>query len=354
MLHTGIARTTGRHVQALRRESENRTGPMVGKAHDPRDWKWSSAEAQGASPLVEWSRMLSSRIAEMAVESDLGPDFDAAWTRYGLGPLELNFLTCKPQSVSRSPEMVARDRAPFFELLYARHGLINVRHGEFRSTVPEGGFLILDDQLEYELHFPEGSNCLTVRMPEPWLTPWVSAPQEAIGRPLGVDQPWARPLAGLLTAIADAGLDTAALPRTVVADQIGAMCALLAEAGTAESKGRNDGLLRRIRAAIRDLHADPMIDPAVIAAELGISRRHLHRVLAAHGTTFGATLNGIRLSRAELLLSDPRNQGKPIGTIAWDVGYEDQGHFARLFRARRGVSPTQFRAALSLEPRRLS
>ncbi|WP_167383143.1 helix-turn-helix transcriptional regulator [Sphingobium xenophagum] len=290
--------------------------------------------------------MLSSQIAEMAVESELGANFDAAWTRYGLGPLELNFLSCKPQTVSRSPEMVARDRAPFFELLYARSGLINVSHGRFRSSVPEGAFVILNDQLEYGLDFPEGSNCLTVRMPEPWLTPWIASPHDVIGRPLGVDQPWARPLAGLLTAIADAGLESAALPRAVVADQIGAMCALLAEAGSAEDIGRNDGLTKRIRAAIRERHADTAIDPSIIADELGISRRHLHRVLAGNSTTFGALLNAIRLSRAELLLSDPRNGDMSIGTIAWEVGYEDQGHFARLFKKRRGVTASQFRAAL--------
>src|SRR5213075_3148404 len=69
---------------------------------------------------------------------------------------------------------------------------------------------------------------LTAHMPEDWLRKWVPDPNPLVGKPLGVGGAWSLPLQGLLTAFADAGLETAPLPRFVLADQLGAMCALVA------------------------------------------------------------------------------------------------------------------------------
>src|SRR3546814_12329359 len=100
----------------------------------------------------------------MAVSSNVDESFSASWNRFGLGPLELNFLRCSQQSVSRSPETIARESAPYFELLFARSGSIDVRHGGGHSFVPPGGFVLLNHQLSYDHDFPARRDCLTVRM----------------------------------------------------------------------------------------------------------------------------------------------------------------------------------------------
>lgn len=310
---------------------------------DCRDWTWASRGGRSASPISEWTKLLSREIAEMTVESDVGPVFSAAWTRYGLGPLELNFLSCSRQTVSRSPEMVAMRQAPYFELLYARRGAIRATHGGVRSTVPQGGFIILNDQLAYELDFPDGSDCLTVRMPDDWACQWLPDIHSSVGEPIGVYNPWGRPLAGLLTAIADSGLETASLSREVIADQIGAMGSLLSSSSMVERSKTERGLCRRIRDAVRDRHDDPEISPELIAKELQISVRHLHRVLARSGISFGRFLNSVRISAAESLLLSTHTNHLQIGEIAWRVGYADQSHFARIFRDTHGCSPSDFR-----------
>lgn len=310
---------------------------------DCRDWTWASRGGRTASPIAEWATLLSREIAEMAVQSDVGPVFSAAWTRYGVGPLELNFLSCSRQTVSRSPEMVAKRQAPYFELLYARRGAIRATHGGVRSTVPQGGFIILNDQLAYELDFPDGSDCLTVRMPEDWADQWIPDVHCNVGEPIGVYNPWGRPLAGLLTAIADSGLETASLTREVIADQIGAMGSLLASSAMVERNKTERGLCRRIRDAVRDRHDDPDISPDLIAKELQISTRHLHRVLARSGTSFGRFLNSVRISAAESLLMSSHTSHLQIGEIAWRVGFVDQSHFARIFREAQGCSPSDFK-----------
>jgi AraC-like DNA-binding protein len=239
--------------------------------------------------------------------------------------------------------MVAKHQTPYFELLYARRGGIRATHGGVRSTVPQGGFVILNDQLAYELDFPDGSDCLTVRMPEAWAMQWLPDIRRNVGEPVGVYNPWGRPLAGLLTAIADSGLETAALTREVLADQIGAMGSLLASSAMDERRKTERGLVRRICDAVRDRHDDPDISPGLIANELQISTRHLHRVLARSGTSFGSFLNSVRVSAAESLLISSHTRHLQVGEIAWRVGFVDQSHFARIFRAAQGCSPSEFK-----------
>lgn len=310
---------------------------------DVRDWTWSSRPAPGRSPVSEWAARISRDIAEMAIESEVGPQFSARWTRYGLGPVELNFLRCSAQTATRTREMIARDGLPNFELLFVRSGPMRFRHGDRSGVVPPGTFVLLDDQLAYDLDFPKGSDCLTVRMPETWLLDWLPATHGLIGRTLGLQSPWGRPLAGLLTAIADGGLDSAMLPRVAIADQLGAMAGMLATDAMAGDRANRRGLEDRAMDILNALHADPDLNPARVAGELSISVRHLHRVLAQAGASFGRRLNMVRLAAAESLLASREGQGLSVGEIAWRVGYADQSHFARLFRASHGCAPTCFR-----------
>ena len=317
---------------------------MAGTAQtDPRDWNWSTKVTAREARVREWASLLSQEIAEMAVSSDAERQFSASWTRYGLGPLELNFLKCSRQVVSRSPEMVARDTMPFFELLFARMGSIAVRHGESRSIVPQGCFVLLDDQIAYDLDFPEGSDCLTVRMPEQWLSSWTPCMHEVVGLPLGLRSPWGRPLAGLLTAVADSGLAQMVLSRNSLSDQLGSMVALLADSSSHDLPPLLSGISSRARDIISAMCGDRDLDPARVARELSISVRHLHRSLARSGTSFGRVLNTMRIAAARNLLLSQEGRNMSIGEIAWHVGYSDQSHFARLFKQAHGCSPSQYR-----------
>ncbi|MDB5697256.1 MAG: hypothetical protein JWN69_60, partial [Alphaproteobacteria bacterium] len=244
---------------------------MKPAAHsDERDWSWSTKSAAAEDRVRQWAAVLSREIAEMAVSSDLEKQFTASWDRYGLGPLELNFLSCSRQTVSRSPEMITRDLVPYFELLFARQGAIDVSHGGARSVVPPGGFVLLDDRLCYDLEFPDGSDCLTVRMPEAWLDDWSPNARGLIGQPLGLRSPWGRPLAGLLTAVADNGLATTILSRSTLADQLGSMVEMLASTAQLQPADRtNTG--RRALDVITMMCTDAELDPARVAREMCIS-----------------------------------------------------------------------------------
>lgn len=79
-----------------------------------------------------------------------------------------------------------------------------------------------------------------------------------------------------------------------------------------------------------------------IADELGLDRSYLHRLFkAATGSSPQEYLLDLRIRKACSLLE---KTDLSVAIIALSVGYEDTLYFSRLFKRKKGVSPTQYRA----------
>lgn len=77
-----------------------------------------------------------------------------------------------------------------------------------------------------------------------------------------------------------------------------------------------------------------------IAAELGLSRRTLHRHLAAENLTFQELLDLYRQEQAVQML---QSGNCSMGEIAYVLGYKEQSSFNRAFRRWTGTSPSAWR-----------
>jgi AraC family transcriptional regulator of adaptative response / methylphosphotriester-DNA alkyltransferase methyltransferase len=80
-----------------------------------------------------------------------------------------------------------------------------------------------------------------------------------------------------------------------------------------------------------------------LARRLASSRRQLQRAYAEIGrTTFREHLTAIRMDRAADLLAA---NSLTVREVAHRVGYRQPAQFAKAFRRRLGVAPSDFRAA---------
>jgi AraC-like DNA-binding protein len=78
-----------------------------------------------------------------------------------------------------------------------------------------------------------------------------------------------------------------------------------------------------------------------IASELAMSTSHMYRVFnAALGMSPNRWIRSIRIEQARRRLVESRDR---VGEIARQVGYADQFHFSKDFRALTGSSPREFR-----------
>ncbi|RZI79994.1 MAG: AraC family transcriptional regulator, partial [Pseudomonas sp.] len=79
---------------------------------------------------------------------------------------------------------------------------------------------------------------------------------------------------------------------------------------------------------------------ASLAAQAGLGRYQLIRAFqAATGLTPHAYLLNARVNRARQCL----RQGLPLADVAYKLGFADQSHFQRVFKAHAGTTPGRYR-----------
>lgn len=307
-----------------------------------RDDRWTSQGLSDAAALTAWNDVMSSSVAEMCIDTNQTEIFRAEWTRFGLGPIDINNFRTAEQTISRSLSMARRSSEEVYALSYMQQGTAAVRHAGIDLHVPEGNFVLVSHASPYSFQFPQGAVALTAHMPSSWLRRWVPQPEMMLARTYDVCQ-WGSALAAMLSTIDQNGLVNAALSRSCIADQLGSFLALMnGDASTSETLHQSKMFQRAIQ-IMRDRFDDPELSPATLATELGISKRYVHKIFAGNNSTFGAELLELRLCRAAEMLTDPRYRSYRISDVAYACGFSDSSHFARRFRDKFGTAPLQLR-----------
>jgi AraC-like DNA-binding protein len=90
--------------------------------------------------------------------------------------------------------------------------------------------------------------------------------------------------------------------------------------------------------------SDPGLDAAQVAEVLGISVRHLARVFESTGRSPLRHIVERRLVAAHEEITVAGARQTTIADLAYRWGFSSQAHFARLFRARFGMTPSEARA----------
>jgi AraC-like DNA-binding protein len=135
---------------------------------------------------------------------------------------------------------------------------------------------------------------------------------------------------------------------TAVAQRIAALLNVLVQgyAGPAAPDMR----LLRAESFIAEHHADSDLDAGAVARSLAISVRHLDRLFEAHGCTATQWIWKTRLDVARRMLSSDDHSSSNIGDVALQCGFATQAHFARVFKAAHGMTPSEYRLAHAGRP----
>ena len=87
----------------------------------------------------------------------------------------------------------------------------------------------------------------------------------------------------------------------------------------------------------------PELSPRLVAEHFGLSVRTVHLRFQKIEQTFGQWLLEARLDACSRALRDPLQQTRHISQIAYGCGFNDLSYFNKTFRARFGMSPSQWR-----------
>lgn len=267
--------------------------------------------------------------------------------KYQFGPMFLHYGGLSPCDLRpRFSEFPAGD-APYCTLLFVRRGGADFFAENKSAKIQEGGGALLSEGFELNLRCEVDMEGMVVHLNKEFIRDWVASPPDNGFQFFSMDGGWGRALQAYLYAMSVKDLAHLPLSPEAVASQLGGMLALASGGqveGVASTHGRS--LLRRMRDVMRDLYRNEDLSPAVVAAEIGISRRYLHGLFATAGSSFGAELMEMRLQAAKGALLNRHHAGKTVAEIAFHVGFKNSSHFTRVFRQRFGLPPRAFREGM--------
>jgi AraC-like DNA-binding protein len=98
-----------------------------------------------------------------------------------------------------------------------------------------------------------------------------------------------------------------------------------------------------LKATIERLLIEPGLKPERVAAETGISVRYANALLSEENSSIERYIAERRLERCRSALEDSAQAHRSIGEIAFKWGFSDLSHFGRRFKARYGLTPTDYK-----------
>lgn len=228
-------------------------------------------------------------------------------------------------------------------LYYINEGAAEIIIGKQSLYVRRGQYIVINHACAYNMLFPEPGVVTWAVLPRRWLSEFIPTPDDMVFRP-PPSPAWGQALAALLDAVGPESLHQLPPLPASLPQQVASLLALAFFRPTGTPlKSSREMTLRRLRQDMRDRLYDHNLDPAAFAVQEGISKRTLHALFAAAGTSFRSELITMRLCRARDLLEDPRFAAKNVAEIALLAGFANTSHFCRRFREMFGRSPAAYR-----------
>jgi AraC-like DNA-binding protein len=106
---------------------------------------------------------------------------------------------------------------------------------------------------------------------------------------------------------------------------------------------RGHATVQRAKAYVETHLGEPSLDPAGLAAAMGVSLRRLQELFHARGRCVSEWIWERRLATAAERLADPAWAHVAIGAVSYHCGFASQAHFSRRFREQFGLPPSEFR-----------
>jgi AraC family transcriptional activator of tynA and feaB len=304
---------------------------------------WSTEHLQPGMALSYWRDVICENLLQMHIQSAQEGSFFGHIEKHAFGPIKANFISVSEQKVWRERTAACNAKDHLFHLIHVRKGVQLIEQYGRSLKVEAGDCLLIDCLAGFEFDFPMGVEALVLEIRRDWLRGWLPAPEDAAARLIDGRSGWGATLASALGNVTPTTVGAWGLPPTVMAEQIVSLLALATAHDDPSPTTHKRALLRRVKESIRERCHESDLDPARVAAALGLSRRYVHLLFASAGTTFTEELYACRLNRAQRLLSDKRFDGLGIAEIAWNCGFSEPSHFARRFRERFGSPPSAYR-----------
>jgi AraC family transcriptional activator of tynA and feaB len=301
-----------------------------------------------------WQQVVADAFTPVALQradAEAGNGFRSTVQARRLGDLTLSWLTSEAQTVARTHDLIRGRRSGHYFLNLVLRGCGSaVQDGRAATALP-GQFLVVDGDRPFTLDFGCTFDDICLMIPKEMLDSHLAAPEQCTAVTVDGDSASGALVLGVLRALRSQRTAPTHREAAGITEHIVPLVSLaLSEATMHTAPSPRVTLLQAVLDEIDTHFADPGLSPHEVARRVSISVSYLTKLLASRGTTFGHLLQQRRLDHAWGTLAPECPAASTITSVALASGFRDSAHFARSFRARFGITPSQRRAGQPAVP----
>lgn len=313
----------------------------------PKIVRVSTNDVAPSERLSYGSWLVSSALTPSAISAESPQNYELELTALELPSIAIVAQRGSPQHAIRARSEIRRTIQHCFNLVLVLGGTWQVVHAK-RSRFGPGDLIFYDSRDPLDCDLLSSWSDINLQLSEQFVRKWLPNPAWLGSHHIARDSRWGRVLASYVAQLSPEFVVQAPLPQSVLLDQLGALLALTAtelSGGHASATPVERSLHDRVHDLIKQRCTETSLQAADIASSLGISRRTLHRVLAACGETFGAVLIRTRVELASRMLQSPLFDRITTAEIGRRAGFSDASHFAKVIHGHMGQTPLQIQRA---------
>jgi len=307
---------------------------------------YSTQDVHPRERLSYWLEMATRGYVEHSFRAEDPNTFHGSVEISSLPGIGLSKFTASPAHVRRSNRNAARADSGDVLVTMQCTGEAFITQDGNDALIRGRAMFLVDPLRPFEITLRARSTHIVAKVPRAMLEARVGNIAALTAKPITTSTGIGTLAMGFLELVPDQAQSLDNVSGLKIADQVMDLLALAFsnEGGLnpALSSPRSIALVR-LKATIERLLIEPGLKPERVAGETGISVRYANALLAEEHTSIERYIAERRLERCRSALEDAAQSHRSIGEIAYKWGFSDLSPFGRRFKARYGLTPTDYR-----------
>ncbi|WP_331724416.1 helix-turn-helix domain-containing protein (plasmid) [Streptomyces longwoodensis] len=307
---------------------------------------YDSANFCAVDALDAWAAITADAVMPTGFQLVDTDTFDGCLKVASLGAVQVSAMAYHSFRCVRTPKLIRAADPECFQVAFMRSGRHVLEQDRNQAALRSGEIAIFDSSRPFET-WADGESVL-IQFPHTLLPLPAGRVRSMLARPFPGHKGIGCLLADFLTRIEEDGADyTPQDSIRLAAVSLDLVTAVIAHYLERDSEvpadSRQRALYLRVTSHIQRHLGDPALTVDSIAAAHHISVRSLHRLFQQHGVSVRAWIRAQRMEHSCRDLADPMRRHQAITAVAARWGFTRPADFSRAFRARYGITPSEYR-----------
>ncbi len=272
--------------------------------------------------------------------------FTGQLSRMDMGHVSLSRLTSAPANYERRQKHVRESRQEEYLITIPKSTAVEFRQLGRDVRCEPGGFILERGDEPYRFMYERPNDLFVAKVSKAALSERVRQPDRFCARVFNATSGTANLFVNMLQHGHDQFASSGLAASETIGRQLLELLGLALEAETGVEVSSASAVraahLQRVDQFIRGNLKNHDLSPDLIAEGCGVSKRYLHDLFKDVNGTVSQQVRDQRLIAARDRLGNIGNV--TIAEVSYRFGFADQAQFSRLFKARFGMPPSEYRA----------